>query len=268
MRPRDLGTPPGEVGLHAERGRERLVTHRRVDHHSARSAEERGVEAAERAADEGRSRRGRFASTQSVTCRIASAGRCWSLDEAPVANRERTTNARSRVDLDARGTVLLRKPCRLGWPHSSRNGVCSLPPRGCSRLGTPCGAHERAHPSAASSLPVIPPKPPLLITRTWSRAWTRARSRSRGRPGPTSPGLGAGKSIAPATSHRGCRGRTRDRRMQGCPGSASFIAPSFIVLDRGSSTATMREAPVLMGAETPPPTTRWRSDDERSRRTP
>ena len=29
------------------------------------------------------------------------------------------------------------------------------------------------------------------------------------------------------------------------PGSASFIAPSFIVFDRGSSTATMRDEPTL-----------------------
>src|SRR5271165_7100511 len=96
---------------------------------------------------------------------------------------------------------------------------------------------------ASSSLSCRPPKPPLLITSTWSPATASAANPS------------TRAATVPAKRARGPNGASAARRSQSSPGgfrnhtrsacasagaSSSRCTPSFMVFERGSSTAMIR----------------------------
>ena len=230
---RDLeGFARVEVGLDAERGFERLVRpDRGIDHGRAGAealGETSGVKAAERAADERdavarvslhpldhaahRHRR------PVVQLRNVQHGRRWQridvrakprrldarrrapeamqVDKGPHARRGRGFAAPTR----GRHVRVLGRPC--GASGAPTLASLAAPRGGAVRvLGRPCGAHDGGHESAASSFSWMPPKPPLLITSTWSPGFaSRAIAcTSAGRSESTVAAAPSGAS-APATS--------------------------------------------------------------------
>ena len=100
------------------------------------------------------------------------------------------------------------------------------------------GVSHQPAASRASSLPCMPPNPPLLITSSVvARPRVAARShrsagRDRSRPGPIAQRR---QRRRPRPSPGWPRSRTRGRLRSRLAGSRAFIVPSFIVFDRGSS---------------------------------
>src|SRR5690606_14217373 len=108
--------------------------------------------------------------------------------------------------------------------------------------------HVQVPPSASSSLPCSPPKPPLLMMSTWSPSFAFAtRPCSSSSSEPTSRPLAPSEATtAPASQPRsgGAYIHTASAAASDGP-SVSRCTPIFIVAERGSSTATMRFAPTL-----------------------
>ena len=93
----------------------------------------------------------------------------------------------------------------------------------------------------------MPPKPPLLITSTWSPARaSRAIASTSAVEIVVTTDLGAQRRERRGRIPAEIAGVAEDAIGRArLSGSASFIVPSFIVFERGSSTARMRALPTL-----------------------
>ncbi|MBX3619399.1 MAG: zinc-dependent metalloprotease [Rhizobacter sp.] len=106
---------------------------------------------------------------------------------------------------------------------------------------------DRQDASAVSSFWWMPPKPPLLMHSTWSPGFAARRTAVT-----SASMVSATMALSPigASASRASQPRLawwqKDRSASSSAhGSCAFIAPSFMVLERGSKTARMRSAPTL-----------------------
>ena len=94
----------------------------------------------------------------------------------------------------------------------------------------------------------MPPKPPLLMHRMWSpeRAAATTRLTSSAIVAATTARAPIGASACAASQVRPPEWQNDRSASSSAHGSCAFIAPSFMVFERGSKTARMRAAPTFL----------------------
>src|SRR6516225_236250 len=105
----------------------------------------------------------------------------------------------------------------------------------------------RAPANASSSLPWMPPKPPLLMHSTWSPGLATLTTADTSPPmvSQTCACSPSGASASTASHDSPPEWQNDRSASSSAHGSCAFIAPCFIVLERGSNTARMRCAPTV-----------------------